>query len=185
MATVAEKLLTIEEFAAMPDPGYPTELVRGRIVAMPLPKPLHGVVCAQLVYLVKLFLATNPPGRVMSNDSGVVTERDPDTLRGADVAYYSYRRVPKQTSLSEYLSVAPELIFEVLSPSDRRSNVLRKVAEYLDAGVVLVCVVDPERMQAVLHRADGPTIVLGTDAEFAAPDILPGFSIKVRSFFEE
>ena len=34
-------------------------------------------------------------GRVVTNDSGIVTQRDPDTVRGADVAYYSYARLPK------------------------------------------------------------------------------------------
>ena len=29
-------------------------------------------------------------GHVLSNDSGVITERDPDTVRGADISFYSY-----------------------------------------------------------------------------------------------
>ena len=44
MSTVAqpEPLLTIEEFARRPGPGYPEELVRGRIEPLPLPKRRHG-----------------------------------------------------------------------------------------------------------------------------------------------
>ena len=37
----------------------------------------------------------NDLGRVLSNDSGVITERGPDTVRGADVCFYSFVRVPK------------------------------------------------------------------------------------------
>ena len=46
MATVAEPevLLTAEQYAQRPDPGYPEELVRGRIVPMPMPKPRHGYI---------------------------------------------------------------------------------------------------------------------------------------------
>ena len=56
-------------------------------------------------------------GHVVSNDSGVVTERDPDTVRGADVAFYSYGRVPPGPFPRGYLAVAPELVFEVRSPT--------------------------------------------------------------------
>ena len=43
--TKTPALLTAEEFAERPDPGYPEELVRGRIVPMPMPKPRHGQIC--------------------------------------------------------------------------------------------------------------------------------------------
>ena len=48
MAT-AEALLTAEEFGRRPDPGYPEELVQGRIIAMPPPQPRHGQVCAKVI----------------------------------------------------------------------------------------------------------------------------------------
>jgi Uma2 family endonuclease len=38
-------LLSAEEFAQRPDPGYPEELDRGRIAPMPIPKPRHGEIC--------------------------------------------------------------------------------------------------------------------------------------------
>ena len=47
-------LMTAEEFAQRPDPGYPEELVRGRIVPMPMPKPRHGEIC-------------NKAGRILGN----------------------------------------------------------------------------------------------------------------------
>jgi hypothetical protein len=53
-------------------------------------------------------------GRLVGNDSGVVTEHEPDTVRGADVAYYSYERIPRgPLPRGRYLTVMPELVFEV------------------------------------------------------------------------
>ena len=92
MATVAEKLLTAEEYGELPDNGQPTELVRGRIVPLNMPAPRHGEICVVTIYLLKRFLEDHPLGRVVSNDSGVITERDPDTVRGGDLAFYSYQR---------------------------------------------------------------------------------------------
>jgi hypothetical protein len=45
-AIQSEPLLTAEEFAEHPDTGYPEELVRGRIVPLPISKPRHGQICA-------------------------------------------------------------------------------------------------------------------------------------------
>ena len=184
MSTVAEKLLTIEEYAAMPDTGPPTELVRGRIVEMSLPSFRHGIVCVQIAFLIMKYLEVPKIGRVVSNDSGIVTHRDPDSLRGADVAFYSYGRLPREIEVSGYPEVAPDLVFEVVSPTDRRGDILHKVAEYLDAGVTLVVVADPKRNKIENFRADGPVIALDAEEEWSAPDILPGFAVKVRSFFE-
>src|SRR5258707_14195736 len=93
MAT-AEAFLTAEEYALL-DNGQPTELVRGRIVPMNPPYPWHGYVCSKLSRILGNYVEEHDLGRVMSNDSGVVTERGPDTVRGADVAFYSYDRLPK------------------------------------------------------------------------------------------
>jgi Uma2 family endonuclease len=177
-------LLTAEEFGRRPDPGYPEELVRGRIVRMPLTKPRHGQICAKAVRILGNYADEHDLGHVLSNDSGVITERGPDTVRGADVAFYSFARVPKGPLPTEYLDVAPELVFEVRSPSDRWAAVLAKVVEYLNAGVAVVCVLDPEPETALLFFADRPARVLAADEEWAVPELLGDFRVPVRRFFE-
>ena len=94
MAIVApDKLLTAEEYGQLPDLGRPTELVRGRIVEMNVPYPRQGQVCSQVAYFLQKFLDDHDLGHVITNDSGVIVERDPDTVRGADVSFISYRLV--------------------------------------------------------------------------------------------
>ncbi|HEV3259164.1 MAG TPA: Uma2 family endonuclease [Gemmataceae bacterium] len=183
MAT-AEALLTAEEYSRLPDDGLPTELIRGRIVPMNVPYPRHGQICARVVYLLHRYLESDDRGHVVSNDSGVVTERDPDTVRGADVAFYSYARVPKGPCPKGYLAVAPEVAFEVLSPFDRLPPVLTKVAEYLNAGVLAVCVLDEQTQTLTVYRNDTLPQVLTRDQEFALPDLLGGFRVPVGRFFE-
>src|SRR5262245_30633177 len=103
-------LLTAEEFAERPDPGYPEELVRGRIVPMTIPKPRHGEVCGRAVRILGNFVEDRGLGRVLSNDTGVITERGPDTVRGADVCYYSYAQVPRGPLPDRYLDTPPDLV---------------------------------------------------------------------------
>ena len=116
--------------------------------------------------------------------SDVITDRAPDSLRGADVAFYSFARVPKGPLPDRHLDIPPDLIVEVLSPTDRWPKVLAKVAEYLEAGTSAVVVLDDERRQAHLYRADGATQVLDADAELTIPDLLGDFRVRVGRFFE-
>ena len=178
-------LLTAEQFAARPDPGYPEELVRGRIVPMPMPKPRHGEICNKAGRILGNYVEERDLGRVFSNDTGVVTERGPDTVRGADISFYSFGRVPKGPLPDHYLDVAPDLVVEVLSPSDRWPKLLRKVAEYLDAGTTAVVVLDDQRIGSLTFiRADGTTRLLGADDELTLPDVLGDFRVRVGRFFE-
>jgi Uma2 family endonuclease len=177
-------LLTAEEYAQRPDPGYPEELVRGRIVPMPQPKPRHGEICSRAVRILGDCAEDRDLGRVLSNDTGVITERGPDTVRGADISYYSFARVPKGPLPDRYLDAPPDLIVEVLSPFDRWPRVLAKVAEYLEAGTIAVMVLDDERRLAHLYRADGATRILRADEELTIPDLFGEFRVRIGRFFE-
>ena len=183
MAT-AEALLTAEEYRLLPDNGQPTELVRGRIVPVNMPAPRHGQICNKIGRLVGNFAEEHNLGHVVSNDSGVVTERDPDTVRGADIAFYSYARVPRGPFPEGYLSVVPELVFEVRSPGDRWREILAKVVEYLNAGVSAVCVLDPGPQTVHVYYADQAEQIFTADQELVLLEILGDFRVPVRRFFE-
>lgn len=179
----AEVLLTAEEYLALPDDGRITELVRGRIVEMPSPKPAHGYICLSVGSIVRDFVRANDLGRVVSNDSGVKTERGPDTVRGPDVAFYSYTKVPKGP-LPEGYWPTPELVFEVRSPSDRWPAVTVKAAEYLNAGVLVVCVLDPETESVGVYTQEEFPRRLTADEELTLPEVFPDFRVAVRQLFE-
>jgi Uma2 family endonuclease len=176
-------LLTAEEFAHRPDPGYPEELVRGTVMRLPIPKPRHGEICSRGGQVLGNFAEEGDLGRVF-NHIGVITDWAPDSVRGADVAFYSFARVPKGPLPDRYLDIPADLIVEVLSPTDRWPKVLAKVAEYLEAGTSAVIVLDDERRQAHLYRADGATQVLDADEELTIPDLLADFHVRVGRFFE-
>ncbi len=188
MASVApsERLMTIEQFVRRPDPGHPEELVRGRIVRMNPPRPYHGWVCINVAGTLHHHVQEHDLGYVMGNDSGVITQRNPDTLRGADVAFYSYAKVPKGSlARGEYLDVPPDLVVEVLSPDDRWPKVLAKVAEYLGAGVGVVGVLDPLRRTLHLYEGEEPVRILNADDELRLPGLLgDAFRVPIRRFLD-
>jgi len=181
---IAEALMTAREFARRADPGHPEELVRGRIVPLPPPNRRHGQVCNKAGRILGNFAEEHDLGHVLNNDSGVITERDPDTMRGPDIAFYSYAKLPRGPLPADYGPEMPELVVEVRSPGDRWPRVLAKVAEYLDAGVVVVCVLDPESGSARLFHADGTVRTPGPDDELTIPEVLGDFRVPLRRFFE-
>jgi Uma2 family endonuclease len=185
MATAATAtLLTAEEFRRLPDDGRPKELKRGRVILMNLPGPRHGQICGQVYYLLRRHLEDHPLGHLVTNDSGIITEHDPDTVRGADVAFYSYNRIPPGPLPQGYLPVAPELVFEVRSPGDRWGRIWGKVGEYLEAGVKVVCVLDQMTERCHVYRNEEENLVFTAEQELTIPDVLPDFRVIVRRFFE-
>ena len=135
-------------------------------------------------YLLKQYVDQHDLGHVLSNDSAVITERDPDSVRGADIAFYSYDRIPKGKLGNEYLPHPPNVVFEVLSKEDRWSKVTKKLGEYLDAGVDAVCVLDPTKEQVHVHLSDAPPAMLEGDDELSLLAPLDGFRVAVNRFFE-
>ena len=177
------RLLTADEYAKLPDNGRPTELVRGEVIEMNPPQSRHGQVCGNVYFVLRTFAQARDLGHVLCNDSGVITERNPDTVRGADVAFYHYSRVPKGR-LSGYLPVPPDVVFEVLSPEDRPGRVAAKVQEYLNAGVATVVVLDPEEDIAFVYTPGKAPQEFANNEALRLPVIAPDFEAPVGRFFE-
>jgi Uma2 family endonuclease len=183
MVTVTQKLITAEEFARMPNPPDDSqqELIRGEVVTMPPPGGLHGACCSKVNRRLGNFVEDKGLGTVTSNDTGFITERDPDTVRGADVSFWQKERLP---DLPEgYIEVPPDLAVEVVSPSDHYSRIQNRVRHHLTHGVRLVWVVDPiDRSVTVYRSLQQATILVETDT-ITGDDVLPGFSCRVVDLF--
>ena len=130
MATVAEKLITAEAFAKMPNPpdGSKQELVKGVIVTMPPPGFRHGLRHGRVSSLLDQYGHSTRKGRV-TVESGVITERDPDSVRGPDVSFWSAERLPFDQEPEGYPDVTPDLTVEVLSPGNTMKKIMAKLRE--------------------------------------------------------
>ncbi len=185
MATATTtKLMTAEEFMAA-DLGEGTfELVRGEVHPLPPAMPKHGRVCANVLFVLESHGRQTKLGYALSNDSAVLTERNPDTVRGADVCFYSQSRWPRADVGNKLPPVPPDVAVEVVSPGNRMAAIMKKVSEYLEAGLSLVWVVFPERRQVVIYRAnDDETISLHENDVIENLPELPGFRCAVSDFF--
>jgi len=172
------KLITAEEFAEMHF-DVPVELVRGEIVELSRPNTYHGLVCAKVSHVLQVWNSDDRFGYVISNDSGVLTGTDPDTLRGPDVYFIRHERLPSRQLPERWIEVAPDLTVEILSPHDSWNDLWEKIHEYFALGVREVWVINPrERKLHVMRPDDGPEVLDDTQT-LESPEVLPGFSSPV------
>jgi Uma2 family endonuclease len=122
-------------------------------------------------------------GAVFGQDTGFKIASDPDTVRAPDLAFVDRARAT-HIARPGYAALAPDLVAEILSPEDRPSEVLTKVGEWLEAGVRLVWVIDPDRRVASVFRADGSMMTAASDDDVDGEAVLPGFSFRLSELFE-
>ena len=184
MATVETKPVTAEEYHRIPDPldGTRLELLRGEVVAMTRPNWEHGEIQVNIASLIKQFLRENPIGRV-ATESGVITERGPDTVRGPVVSFMAKDRMPIGERMNRFADQTPDLCVEVVSPSNTRAMLNEKIAEYFATGARTIWVVDPDERSVTVFREPNQGRVLKQDTTLDGGDVLPGFSCKVSDLF--
>lgn len=177
----SERLITGEELFRRPDLG-PCELVDGRVVPLTLTSFIHGVLVARIGKRLETYAEQTGRGQSANGDVGIYIRRDPDTVRGADVIYISHERLARSRSTS-FLDVAPELVVEVLSPNDRWSCLMEKVADYFSAGVLRVWVVNPRTRRILIYRSPESFVELGAGEVLRDEELLPGFALPVAEIF--
>jgi Uma2 family endonuclease len=175
--------MTAEELHELPDDGLRHELVEGELRTMPPAGFEHGHVAMELAFHVKTFVRQHALGTVLAAETGFVLRRGPDTVRATDVAFVRTDRVPPREERHTFAELAPDLVAEVTSPYDRVSEVNGKVAQWLDAGVRLVWVVDPETRVVVAHQPGGMAHLLREGHMLDGDDVLPGFRLPLSELF--
>jgi Uma2 family endonuclease len=153
-AKTAGGLMTAEQFfdfAQRPEnQGKHLELVFGKVVEMSRPGERRRHVCGNVVWVLNSYVRRRRRGRVLANDPGIVLERNPDTVRGPDVVFFDDVKPYDQLN-PKFAERIPDLVVEVLSPSDRVGKVTRRIGDYLRDGVKLLWIIDPARR----HRSPG------------------------------
>ena len=180
MATV-EQITTADELLHAPDLGR-CELVRGELIMMSPAGFNHGRIASRIGARIANFVEETGTGAVTGAETGFWIGRNPDTVRAPDVGFVRSERLGP-TPILGFFPGAPDLAVEVLSPDDRRREVLTKVQNWLDAGCQVVWIVDPAKRTVAVHHTGSDTIHLGESDTLTAEDLLPGFQLPVAEIF--
>lgn len=179
---VATRQITVDEFEAMPLEGL-WELVDGELVEVTPSADESSTTAMQIGRVLGNHVIPQRLGRVYGADGGFVLFTDRQTVLVPDVAFVTAERVPQGRARKHFPRLAPDLVVEVLSPSDRMRQAREKVALYLEAGVRLVWLVDPDERTVTVFRPEASPVKLDATMTIDGGDVLPGFSVPVAELF--
>lgn len=186
MATIPTTLMTASEFSDWvhrpENRDRHFELERGKVIEVSRPGELHGVVCVNAAWILGGYIRRRHKGYACSNDTGIIWEWDPDTVKAPDLVFYDKNQVFDELN-PKWTEEIPVLAIEVRSPNDRMSKINRRIAQFLTWGVSLVWLVDPGDQTVTIYWRDRPPEVLEADEELTGSDILPDFCCPVADFF--
>jgi len=172
------KRLTVEEYADLPDDGTWNELINGEIVRFPFPDFRHGLVCGHVLGEFGNNVRTDRLGYACAN-TGVITSRNPDSVRGADLAFWLRDRVLKPIPQG-YFEPPPDIVVEVKSRFDEWPVWSAKIAAFRACGVKIVTAIDPALRQAVHYRVGQPEKVVDASGTLDYTDVLPGLLVTME-----
>ena len=181
MAT--KTLMTAAAFAGTGPETDGFELVRGELTSIPPAKGRHGEVCMNVAILLGAYKKSRGSGTLIGNDSGIITEKNPDTVRGVDVAFFldpSWQG----PAPNRYFDEPPDLAVEVRSEGRPWKDLLAKAHEYFQMGVRMVWIVDPKVRRLTVFQPDEEPAIYASENKFDGGTVLLGFRCRIAEIFE-
>jgi Uma2 family endonuclease len=182
MSTTLQRL-TADHLLALQTDGWRYELVKGELIKMPPAGNLHGKQTMRLSWRLAQHVELNDLGVVYAAETGFKLASNPDTVRGADIAFVSKKRLGTVGKVEGFFPGAPDLAVEVISPGDTYTEVEEKVAEYLESGALLVWIVNPRRKTSTVYRSMNDITILTEKDALEGELVIPGFSCQVSDVF--
>jgi Uma2 family endonuclease len=178
--------MAADDLWAMLEDGWVYELVEGRLVRTAPPGGTPGEIAAMLSWALSSFVIPRTLGRVLAAETGF--DLGHGHVRAPDVAFVAASRVPARDDAARvtYWRLAPDLVGEVVSPSQSRADMEETARAWLAAGTRLVWVVWPDTQQVDVWRPEGtsqPTLTLGRSDALDGLDVLPGFTYPLADLF--
>lgn len=184
MATATTELLTAEDLLRLSSEGVKGELIRGVLCETVSVGKVHARIAMRMGGELDRHVRRHRLGQVGGSDGGVLIQRNPDTVREPDVYFVSAELLPLDDDSDGYLEVVPELVVEIVSPSDRQEAVNDKTLMWLGLGVLMVVEVYPAERAVMVHRPGAPAVTLTGDDALDGGDVLPGFRLPLREIFD-
>ena len=175
--------LTATEFLEHPAAAGPSELVRGEIRVMTPASGAHGVVAGALFRALDAFVEERKLGLAFPDNTGFQLPGLADTVRSPDAAFVANDRLPADGIGRGWLAVAPDLIAEILSPSESTEELEAKLSDYRVAGTRLMWIVDPATRVIAIRDGGRPERVLTEGDVLDGGSVLPGFALPVARLF--
>jgi Uma2 family endonuclease len=182
--TVGAERMTAAEFFHHPAANGPSELVHGEVRVLSPAGGRHGRMARNVFLALHAHVEAHQLGECFTDGSGFALPPDDDVVRSPDAAFVSAGRLPADTLPEGWIPVAPDLVVDVLSPSETHSDVMEKRADYFAGGTALAWVVDPRRRGVEVHAPNAPVRWVPLDGTLDGAPVLPEFRVAVAQLFK-
>ncbi len=178
--TTQERLMTVDEF----EQTYmdrPYELIEGVVVKVSPTVFDHGYVTAQIAFELNHFIRTHPMGVVVGAETGFKLSNI--TMRAPDAAYISKAKLVLITDRRKFLPFAPDLAVEVVSPTDRKAKLEKKIELFMSAGTSLLWIIHLKKPRVIVYQTGKEPFTVPHEGTLDGGDVLPGLQIRVADLF--
>lgn len=175
------RLVTGEQLMAMGDIG-PCELIDGVIVSMSPTGGQHGYLESRLNRYLGAFIDNAKVGLCMVGEIGIYIRHDPDRIRAAEIAFWSSAKLPDGPPLG-FIEVAPDLVVEILSPTDCWREMNEKIDDYFLVGVGELWIVDPSKETVFVYRSPAQRTAMRSGDMLRGSGPLNGFALPIDELY--
>jgi Uma2 family endonuclease len=180
VATQEVRPLTYEDLLAFPEDGIRREIITGELLVSEAPTPFHQLALSQLYDQLKAFVKAYGLGTLLPGPVDVrLSNHD---IVEPDLVFVSKAR--RSVIAENAIIGAPDIVVEVLSPSTRGVDLVRKRALYANAAVSEYWILDPtERTLTIHENRDGQLVMLHARDEPPRSRVLSALSLDMASVF--
>lgn len=193
MVTPTQLRISLEDFMELYSDEGPFEYIAGEFIPMSPQAPGSARVAGNLFFELKQHLRAHPVGEVFIEAPFVLTADEANWVKGSrvpDLMFFTADRLATYTNQvpdwrEKPFILVPDLVVEVISPTDRFSNVNRKVLRYLEDGVRLIWVIDPQQSTAAVHHHNSDQVTqISPNGNLSGETIIPGFEIALSTIIQ-
>lgn len=167
------------EAAGLPEKGV--EVIEGELVTMTPAGTYHNRVALNLIFMFRQLCETRPDLEYGGDNEGFLLRRNPDTLLSPDASLFRTRPAPA----TQWLEFAPEIVAEVLAPSNSAAEMIYKRHQYVAAGTEQFWLIDPEKRTLAINFRDGRILHAEGRSTVECEGIAAGLRIELNELFRD
>lgn len=177
---------TVTDLLTLADDENSYELIRGDLIMMSPASPVQGHYASRLNHALWGYVDEHNLGEVYTVEPGFELQSEPEqVVRAPDLAFVCQDRIPSPDQQAGFWPIAPDLVVEIISPSETAQEILEKVHDYLAAGTRLIWLVYPKTRVVVEYQSLTQIRHLGIDDTLEGGDVIPGFRYPLKNLFRE
>jgi Uma2 family endonuclease len=172
----AKTLISVEQFDRLEEEEFRYELDDGELITMTRPDTDHGRIQRRLLIVLQTYLDNRGEGEAFGPD--ILFVLGPNTKRAPDVSV-----VLREIGSVKEITGAPDIAVEILSPSNTKKEMKRKLGQFFATGCKLAWIIDPKTHTVeIWESAAGPSRTL-TNSDLLETPLLPGFTCPIAKLF--